>query len=142
MAIRRGDIFHIEAFPPLDGDAEKGRYVIVMADHEEGDDGVEVVGITKNPRYNPDREALPLPNRRTHRPCTTNLWEDSWAIPSWYVLVAVERFGVRRHGYVEKQTMAPLLRALNRARSGGLNALELGRRVTGQEEIEPPETGG
>ncbi|MBL9030345.1 MAG: type II toxin-antitoxin system PemK/MazF family toxin [Phycisphaerae bacterium] len=89
--VRQGAIFWLDDCPPLEGDRQKRRPVVVVDAPEvlrRNQSDVLVVAISST-AMNADRVRLPTRDREPR--ATTGLARPSWVVPGWYLAVQRDR---------------------------------------------------
>lgn len=97
-AIRQGGVYFVTDVPPLDGDREKDRWVVVVDDNESlkaGADPVVVVCCSASVTE-AESDRVALPNKADTPNCKTGLPRPCWAVPRWRVPIARPRLNDRR----------------------------------------------
>lgn len=109
--IRQGAIYWLDDCPPLEGDQQKRRPVVVIDSSEalrRNKPEVLVVAVSST-AMNADR--VPLPTRDRDQRATSGLDRPSWAVPAWYL--AVRRDHLRDHaGHVSGALLTRIVAAV------------------------------
>jgi mRNA-degrading endonuclease toxin of MazEF toxin-antitoxin module len=86
-----GDLYWLDACPPLEGHLAKRRLMIVVnpGDHSTGEVIVLVVA-TSTTALASETDRIALPNREDEPQTKTGLPKRCWVVPRWYVRVRQE----------------------------------------------------
>lgn len=117
--LRTGEIYWFEGCPPIDGDEEKGRPVLVFTLNEDLSRNPQVIEVVPVSCSNRDHDRVPIPNLSTDpRQTLTDLPRECWAIPRRIFRVNADLLGEPR-GHIRAGRLTQLqLAVAKRAEEG------------------------
>lgn len=107
--IRQGAIHILEQCPPLHGESQKDRPVVVVAVEASK---LEVLIVAVSSTVGPSvADRIALPDRSSQPQTTSGLSKPSWAVPEWYLYIPPSRLG-EKIGYVSGGKLREIVKAV------------------------------
>ena len=111
--IRQGEVYWLSDCPPLEGEFDKDRPVIVLSTPQElkaGHEEILVVACSTTV-FESERDRIRLPTAADTPHCRSGLTRPSWAVPRWYLLVSRDRLQ-RPVGHIRRPLLATIIPAV------------------------------
>ena len=107
--IKQGAIYILQPCPPLHGESEKDRPVVVVAVEASN---LEVLIVAVSSTVSPSiADRIALPDRSSQPQTTSGLSKPSWAVPEWYLYIPASRLG-EKIGYISGVKLREIVKAV------------------------------
>lgn len=126
MALRQGEIYWVDDCPPLFGTIAAPHAVVILNPTKQlADPKQPVYGMVVSssiPRVGADHIAMP--NKRTHRPCSTCFDRPCWAVADWVLRITDRSKLGARCGHIGGATLTKVVVAFTRVVASGRMPIE------------------